>query len=136
MIDPAFWRGRRVFLTGHTGFKGAWAALWLETLGAEVHGFALPPATSPALCQLTGARLALGETIADLRDTEQLQDAVNRIRPQLVLHLAAQAIVRRSYDQPRETFETNLMGTVNLLDALRDRRRPRSGGHRNHRQGL
>ena len=117
--DPAFWWGRRVLLTGHTGFKGAWCARWLTAMGAEVTGFALPPATGPALFELieTGAASILG----DLRDRDAVAAAVNRAAPEIVLHLAAQPLVRLSYREPVETFATNVMGTVHLLDALRGR---------------
>ncbi len=115
--DPAFWRGRRVLLTGHTGFKGAWCARWLTTMGADVTGFALPPDTDPNMFELvdTGAVSFLG----DLRDRAAVLAAVRQAQPQLVLHLAAQPIVREGYSDPVGTFGTNVMGTVHLLDALR-----------------
>jgi CDP-glucose 4,6-dehydratase len=118
----AFWRGRRVLLTGHTGFKGAWLALWLRRLGAQVHGYALPPSTTPALHALLGAagtRAVAHETLADLADLGALQAAVDRAQPEVVLHLAAQPLVRASYAEPLKTFETNVMGTARLLQALR-----------------
>lgn len=114
--DPGFWQGRRVLLTGHTGFKGAWAALWLERLGAEVFGLARPPETEPSLFALLAPRH--GGEFADLLDRAAVQAAVARARPQIVIHMAAQALVRRSYADPVETFASNVMGTVNLLDAL------------------
>ena len=115
-----FWRGRRVFLTGHTGFKGAWAALWLTELGAEVHGFALQPETRPSLwAELEESPLA-GETLADLNDEDALRLAVHRAQPHVVLHMAAQALVRRGVADPVRTFATNTLGTVQLLAALRD----------------
>ena len=117
--DGGFWQGRRVFLTGHTGFKGAWAALWLADLGAEVHGFALPPHTEPSLWEQVGTGLLAGETLADLADRDALTEAVRRARPQIVLHMAAQALVTRSYADPVGTFATNVLGTAHLLDALR-----------------
>ena len=116
--DPPFWRGRRVLLTGHSGFKGAWAALWLEKMGAEVHGFALPPDTSPSLwAELDSSPLA-SETLADLDDGEALDEAVRRARPQIVFHMAAQALVRRGVADPVGTFATNTLGTARLLAAL------------------
>lgn len=116
--DPEFWRGRRVLVTGHTGFKGGWAALWLREMGAEVTGFALPPETEPSLFAMLGA--ATGSSIlGDLRDPAAVADAVTRAAPEIVLHMAAQALVRRSYAEPAATFATNVMGTVHLLDALR-----------------
>lgn len=119
-MNRAFWQGRRVFLTGHTGFKGGWLSLWLSELGAEVYGFALPPPTEPsfhASCNVE-SRLA-GSTIADIRDAAALQRAMQDARPDIVLHLAAQALVRRSYTAPVETYAVNVMGTVNLLEAVR-----------------
>ncbi len=114
--DPAFWQGRRVLLTGHTGFKGSWAAAWLSGMGAEVTGIALPPDTDPAMTALveTGAVSMLG----DLRDRDTSIRAVGAAQPDTVLHLAAQPLVRRSYREPVETFAANVMGTVHLLDAL------------------
>lgn len=115
--DPGFWRGKRVLLTGHTGFKGAWAALWLTAMGAEVYGFARPPDTDPALFDLIETRTV--SITGDLRDADAVTNAVRRAEPQIVLHLAAQALVRRGYRDPVETYATNTMGTVHLLDALR-----------------
>jgi CDP-glucose 4,6-dehydratase len=116
--DVSFWRGRRVLLTGHTGFKGAWAALWLAELGAEVHGFALPPDTNPSLWEeLDGSPLA-SETLADLEDEEALEETVRRARPQVVLHMAAQTLVRRGIADPVRTVATNTLGTARLLAAL------------------
>lgn len=117
--DRSFWSGRRVFLTGHTGFKGAWLALWLKRLGAEVHGFALPPDTEPSLWREIGRGLLASETLADLADEARLQAAVNAGRPQIVIHMAAQALVRAGYAEPLKTIATNAMGTVHLLEALR-----------------
>lgn len=118
-IDPEFWRGRRVLLTGHTGFKGAWTALWLGRLGAEVHGFALAADSRPALWSMIGGGLLAEETIADIGDSAALDRTVAAARPQVVLHLAAQALVRRSYAAPLETVRVNALGTAALLDALR-----------------
>lgn len=116
--DPAFWRGRRVFLTGHTGFKGAWLALWLQRLGARVTGYALPPETEPNLFTLAAPWPELTSVLADIRDAATLRDAVAAAAPEIVIHMAAQALVRRGYAEPRATFETNVQGTANLLDAL------------------
>jgi CDP-glucose 4,6-dehydratase len=118
--DPAFWANRRVFLTGHTGFKGAWTALWLGRLGAEIYGFALPPETEPSLWPQIGDGLLAGETLADIGDREALRDAVKKARPHIVLHMAAQALVTRSYLDPVGTVATNVLGTANLLDVLRE----------------
>lgn len=115
----AFWHGKRVLLTGHTGFKGAWLALWLQRLGADVTGIALPPPAQPNLFALLSRKPWLPNCTCDIRDAQTLKVVVHRARPEIVLHLAAQALVRTSYQQPLETFATNVMGTANLLDALR-----------------
>lgn len=120
--DPGFWRGRRVLLTGHTGFIGGWTALWLARLGARVHGFALPPSWNPSLFEAAGVGDALDSTLADLRDTDRLAACVAAADPEVVLHLAAQPLVRQAHAAPAETFAVNTQGTVDLLDALRDRR--------------
>jgi CDP-glucose 4,6-dehydratase len=120
-VDPHFWRDRRVFLTGHTGFKGAWLTLWLHTMGAEVTGFSLgTPPTKPSLYELARVEEDVAESVqGDVRDFPALVRAIERTRPEVVVHMAAQSLVRRSYAQPRETYEVNVMGTVNLLDAVR-----------------
>lgn len=114
-----FWHSKRVLLTGHTGFKGSWLKLWLESLGAEVHGLALEPDSSPSLHDLLGHAQADGRDIVDVRDRLAVQARVLAVDPEIVLHLAAQPLVRASYRDPAATFETNVQGTVNLLDALR-----------------
>lgn len=119
MPDPGFWAGKRVFVTGHTGFKGAWLCAWLEQMGAHVGGFALPPETEPSLCVLAGVEQRIDAVHGDIRDADAIAHAVARFVPEIVLHLAAQALVRRSYIDPVETFATNVMGTVNLLEATR-----------------
>lgn len=118
--DPAFWGGKRVFLTGHTGFKGAWLALWLRRLGADVTGFALPPEL-PSLAEAAGVEQRITSIHGDIRDLPALGQAVQAAYPQIMLHLAAQALVRLSYRQPvgRETFATNVMGTAHVLEAAR-----------------
>ncbi|MDB5694643.1 MAG: CDP-glucose 4,6-dehydratase [Sphingomonas bacterium] len=113
------WRGRRVFLTGHTGFKGAWLALWLHQLGAEVTGFALPPPTEPSLFDRARIGELLDHVIGDIRDLDAVTHAMRAARPEVVFHLAAQPLVRLSYDQPVETYATNVMGTVHVLEAAR-----------------
>lgn len=115
-----FWRGRRVFLTGHTGFKGSWLSLWLARLGAEVHGFALEPPTKPALFELAKVEAGLAShRIADIRDYEAVKAAVAAVRPEIVIHMAAQALVRESYVDPVATYAINVMGTTHLLEAVR-----------------
>ena len=116
--DPVFWRGKHVLLTGHTGFKGAWLALWLDRLGATVIGYALPPDTSPSLSGLVG-RKPPQEVLADVRDGARLRAEMVAFAPDIVLHLAAQSLVQRSYLEPAMTLETNVMGTVHVLEALR-----------------
>ena len=119
-MNRQFWRGKRVFLTGHTGFKGGWLALWLADMGAEVHGYALTPPTEPNLFTVANlqARLA-SSTIADIRDAATLAQAMKVSQPDIVLHLAAQPLVRHSYVAPVETYAVNVIGTVNLLEAVR-----------------
>jgi CDP-glucose 4,6-dehydratase len=122
-----FWRDRRVLLTGHTGFKGAWLSLWLKSMGADVTGYALPPAGEPNLWSMIDAPVHAGGTprsvIADIRDAGRLGEAVTRADPQIVIHMAAQALVRESYRDPLGTYATNVMGTATLLQACRSLRR-------------
>lgn len=119
-MKRTFWGNRRVFLTGHTGFKGSWLALWLQDMGAEVFGYALEPPTEPNL--FTVAQVEKGMTssiIADIRNAETFNAAMKAARPDIVIHMAAQPLVRYSYDQPVETYAVNVMGTINLLEAIR-----------------
>lgn len=119
-LNPDFWHGKRVFLTGHTGFKGAWLAFWLAGMGAKVTGYALAPATSPALYSLLGLDQLVDSVTGDIRNPEEMRAAIDRARPEVILHLAAQPIVSVGYENPTETFETNVMGVVHLLDVCRD----------------
>jgi CDP-glucose 4,6-dehydratase len=118
-VTAEFWRGRRVLVTGHTGFKGSWLALWLSSLGAEVIGLSNGVPTTPSVYDLARVGDAVEDVSADIRDAAAVRDAIGAARPEVVLHLAAQPFVRRSFREPRETFETNVMGTVNVLDAIR-----------------
>jgi len=126
-MKPGFdcYRGKRVLVTGHTGFKGSWLCEWLLALGAEVHGFALEPPTRPALFDQLGLAGRLkSHTLGDIRDRAALAEAIVRADPDFVFHLAAQPLVRLSYREPVETFDTNVMGTVHLLDACRRLTKP------------
>lgn len=118
-MTEAFWRGKRVLLTGHTGFKGAWMALWLHRLGAEVTGISLAPATEPNLYTLLGIDQITDSNFCDICDAVSLATLINKTQPEIVFHLAAQALVRASYREPLTTFATNVQGTANVLDALR-----------------
>jgi CDP-glucose 4,6-dehydratase len=114
-----FWRGRRVLVTGHTGFKGSWLSIWLDMLGAQVFGYALDPPTQPSLHERAGLAERMQSTIGDIRDLPALSAAIGEARPEIVIHMAAQSLVLRSYEDPVETYATNVLGTVNVLEALR-----------------
>lgn len=118
--DQNFWRGKKVFVTGHTGFKGAWLCFWLNRMGAEVTGVALAPDTEPSLFKMLGLENTISSTFLDIRHQSQLGRAVETSGAEVVFHLAAQALVREGYKNPLATFETNFGGTANLLEALRD----------------
>jgi CDP-glucose 4,6-dehydratase len=117
---PDFWHGKRVILTGHTGFKGAWLALWLHHLGAKVTGISLPAATTPNLFNLANIATITDSHYCDIRDASSLTTLINKAQPEIVFHLAAHALVRTSYRAPLTTFATNILGTANVLDALRE----------------
>ena len=118
-IDPAFWRGKRVLLTGHTGFKGSWLSLWLQSMGATLRGMSLPPPTEPALFEVARIAEGMEHRIADIRDFATVKYEFDDFRPEIVIHMAAQPLVRLSYVQPIETYSTNVMGTVHVLEAAR-----------------
>jgi CDP-glucose 4,6-dehydratase len=119
VINPNFWKNKRVFLTGHTGFKGAWLSLWLQNLGANVCGYALNPPTEPSLFALADIKRGMASVEGDVRDFKKLQTTIREFKPEIVIHMAAQALVRSSYEDPVETYSTNVMGTVNLFEILR-----------------
>lgn len=118
-VSANFWSGKKVFITGHTGFKGSWLSLWLQSLGATVSGYALAPATNPNLYDLANVGEKMDSQFADLNDLSVLKNALQRAKPQIVFHMAAQALVRESYNNPIQTYQTNIMGTVHLLEAIR-----------------
>lgn len=119
-MNPAFWHGKRVLLTGHTGFKGSWLSLWLQSMGAQVMGYALAPPTHPSLFEVAKVGKGMTSVIGDIRDLERLQAVFVEYSPEIVIHMAAQPLVRYSYQNPVETYSTNVMGTVHLLEAVRN----------------
>jgi CDP-glucose 4,6-dehydratase len=118
-VRPAFWQGKRVLLTGHTGFKGSWLSLWLQSLGAQLRGVALAPPTTPSLFDEADVAANMEHRIADIRDSGAVQLQLLEFQPEIVIHMAAQSLVRLSYRQPIETYATNVMGTVHVLEAAR-----------------
>ncbi len=118
-LQPSFFSGKKIFLTGHTGFKGSWLSIWLHSLGAKVTGYALAPPTDPSLFELARVSELLDSVIADVRDFGRLSSVMSMVEPEIVFHLAAQPLVRDSYKIPVETYATNVMGTVHLLEAVR-----------------
>lgn len=119
-MNAAFWHGKRVFLTGHTGFKGSWISLWLQGLGVELTGYALNPPTAPSLFEVGRVGEAMRSITADIRDIDRVKREMAAAKPDIVIHMAAQALVRESYSDPVETYSSNVMGTVNVLEAVRN----------------
>ena len=119
MIHNGFWRGKKVFLTGHTGFKGSWLSLWLQRLGANVTGYALLPPTTPSLFEQAAVANGMTSLLGNICDADTLSIALSQTSPDVVIHMAAQSLVRQSYEDPAGTYMTNVMGTVNLLEAVR-----------------
>lgn len=141
--NPDFWRGRRVLVTGQSGFKGAWLSFWLSRMGAHVSGMSLQPATNPNLFSLLGLESSVENNWLDIRDEKIVREAFERFQPEVVLHLAAQALVRPSYSAPVHTFSTNIIGTLNILEAARKTASVRSivavttdKVYQNHEKGL
>jgi CDP-glucose 4,6-dehydratase len=120
VVTGTFWKDKRVLVTGHTGFKGSWLSLWLQSLGAQVVGYALAPPTSPSLFDIARVGDGMASVIADVRDLDALLAAFARHRPEVVIHMAAQPLVRHSYEDPVGTYSTNVMGLVNVLEAVRN----------------
>lgn len=118
-MNPSFWKDRKVFITGHTGFKGSWLSLWLQRLSAQVVGYSLPAPTDPSLFEVAGVATGMVSINGDVRDYLPLHEALEIHQPDIIFHMAAQSVVRESYEQPIETYSTNVMGTVNLLEAVR-----------------
>jgi CDP-glucose 4,6-dehydratase len=119
MLQADFWKDKRVFVTGHTGFKGSWLCLWLRHLGAHVTGYALAPPSDPSLFELAAIDKRVQSIFGDVRDAPMLEQAITAARPDIVIHMAAQSLVRYSYEHPVETFATNLLGSVHVMDAVR-----------------
>ena len=118
-VDSNFWINKKVFLTGHTGFKGSWLSLWLQSMGASVKGFSLKPPTTPSLFKEADVSNSMDSEIGDIRDLIKLQASMKKFNPDILIHMAAQPIVRYSYHNPVETYSTNVMGTVNVLESAR-----------------
>jgi CDP-glucose 4,6-dehydratase len=124
MVNRSFWRGLRVLLTGHTGFKGSWLSLWLDALGAKITGYALDPPTRPSLFEQANLVGSVHSICADIRDFQRLKSAIEECRADIVFHMAAQSVVRRGYEDPIETYSSNVMGTINVLEAIRQLNQP------------
>lgn len=118
-VNRDFWKGKKVFLTGHSGFKGSWLSLWLQSMDCDLKGYSLKPNTKPSLYELASVGEDMETQFGDIRDLDNLSDSMNRFQPEIIIHLAAQPLVRESYQNPIETYGTNVMGTVNILEASR-----------------
>jgi CDP-glucose 4,6-dehydratase len=118
-MTSSFWRGKNVLITGHTGFKGSWLSLWLKQMGANVTGFALAPDQTPALFNILQLEQEIDSHIGDITNLAAVSKLISQAEPEVVFHMAAQSLVKPSYDSPVDTFQTNVMGTVNLLEAVR-----------------
>lgn len=119
VINKTFWKNKKVLITGHTGFKGSWLSLWLQNMGANVIGYSLPPSTKPNMFGVANVSSGMESIVGDVRDIEQVTAIVLKYQPEIIIHMAAQSLVRYSYNNPVETYATNVMGTVNVLDAVR-----------------
>jgi len=124
-MNREFWKDRKILITGHTGFKGSWLSLWLQAMGAKVVGYSLPPPTRPSLFELARVSQGMTSVVGDVRDFDSLKSTIAQQEPEIIFHMAAQSVVSDSYENPVETYSTNVMGTVNLLEAVRQLRRPR-----------
>jgi CDP-glucose 4,6-dehydratase len=118
-MNSSFWKGKRVFITGHTGFKGSWLSIWLQHLGSVLTGYSLEPPTTPSLFELAKVSDGMNSVEGDVRDSDALKVSLLESKPEIVIHMAAQPLVRESYQRPVDTFETNILGTVNLFEAVR-----------------
>jgi CDP-glucose 4,6-dehydratase len=125
-VNRDFWRGRRVLVTGHTGFKGSWLSLWLQSMGSDVSGLALEPQTVPSLFNIAAVADGMNSHIGDIRDYQSVVSAIEAAQPEIVIHMAAQPLVRLSYDEPVATYATNVMGTVHVLEAIRQQGKVRA----------
>ncbi len=119
IVDGSFWKNKRVFITGHSGFKGSWLSIWLDHMGAIVRGYSLAPITSPSLFDVAKVADCVDSVVGDICDSQRLATSMAEFKPDIVLHLAAQALVKYSYDNPVETYQTNVMGSLNVLESIR-----------------
>ena len=124
-MNKEFWNGKTVLITGHTGFKGSWLTLWLKKLGTKITGFSKDIPTNPSLFELADVKSGITSVMGDIRNYNEIREVIKKTDPEIIIHMAAQSLIRVSYVNPRETYETNIMGTVNLLDALREQKNTR-----------